>query len=83
MMLGGVVVIGAGSGLYIGAGLGPGPRDGLMTGLGRHGVSIHVARTAIELLVLLAASPSADRSGSAPPCSRSASARWCRSSCRG
>ncbi len=54
MMLAGVVVIGAGSGLYIGAGLGPGPRDGLMTGLGRHGVSIHVARTGIELLVLLA-----------------------------
>ena len=50
MMLAGVVVIGAGSGLYIGAGLGPGPRDGLMTGLGRHGVSIqcgaHGYRTA-------------------------------------
>ncbi len=54
MMLAGVVVIGVGSGLYIGAGLGPGPRDGLMTGLGRHGVSIHLARTGIELLVLLA-----------------------------
>ena len=54
MMLGGVVVIGAGSGLYIGAGLGPGPRDGLMTGLGRHGVSIQLARTGIEVLVLLA-----------------------------
>ena len=54
MMLAGVVVIGAGSGLYIGAGLGPGPRDGLMTGLGRRGVSIRVARTGIELLVMLA-----------------------------
>ena len=54
MMLAGVVVIGAGSGLYIGAGLGPGPRDGLMTGLGRRGMSIHLARTGIELLVLLA-----------------------------
>ena len=52
MMLGGVVVIAIGSGLYIGAGLGPGPRDGLMTGLARRGVSIRVARTAIEVVVL-------------------------------
>ncbi len=54
MMIGGVVVIGAGSGLYIGAGLGPGPRDGLMTGLARRGISIRIARTGIELLVMLA-----------------------------
>jgi uncharacterized membrane protein YczE len=52
MMLGGVVVIAIGSGLYIGAGLGPGPRDGLMTGMARRGVSIRFARTAIELTVL-------------------------------
>jgi uncharacterized membrane protein YczE len=52
MMLGGVVLIGIGSGLYIGAGLGPGPRDGLMTGLARHGVSIRTARTGIEIGVL-------------------------------
>ncbi len=40
--------------LYIGAGLGPGPRDGLMTGLVAKGVgSIRVVRTAIELTVLL------------------------------
>jgi uncharacterized membrane protein YczE len=39
--------------LYIGAGLGPGPRDGLMTGLAARGVgSIRVVRTAIELTVL-------------------------------
>ena len=37
MMLGGVVLIAIGSGFYIGAGLGPGPRDGLMTGLARRG----------------------------------------------
>ena len=37
MMLGGVVVIAIGSGLYIGAGLGPGPRDGLMTGFAKRG----------------------------------------------
>jgi uncharacterized membrane protein YczE len=54
MMLGGVVIIAIGSGLYIGAGLGPGPRDGLMTGLARHGLSIRVARTGIEVLVLVA-----------------------------
>lgn len=57
MMLGGVVVIAIGSGFYIGAGLGPGPRDGLMTGLARRGafgrsVSIRVARTFVELVVL-------------------------------
>jgi uncharacterized membrane protein YczE len=39
--------------LYIGAGLGPGPRDGLMTGLVARGVgSIRLVRTAIELSVL-------------------------------
>ena len=39
--------------LYIGAGLGPGPRDGLMTGLVARGVgSVRVVRTCIELSVL-------------------------------
>jgi len=57
MMIGGVVVIAVGSGFYIGAGLGPGPRDGLMTGLARRGVigrsvSIRAARTFVELMVL-------------------------------
>jgi uncharacterized membrane protein YczE len=49
-----VVIIAIGSGLYIGAGLGPGPRDGLMTGLARHGLSIRLARTGVEVLVLVA-----------------------------
>ncbi|MFI6938535.1 YitT family protein [Streptomyces sp. NPDC050418] len=40
------------TGLYVGAGLGPGPRDGLMTGLAARGISIRRARTAIELTVL-------------------------------
>ena len=53
MMLGGIVVIAIGSGLYIGAGLGPGPRDGLMTGFAKRGTSIRVARTSIELTVLV------------------------------
>jgi len=40
--------------LYIGAGLGPGPRDGLMTGLVARGVgSIRVVRTCIEVAVLV------------------------------
>lgn len=52
-MLAGVLLVGVGSGFYIGAGLGPGPRDGLMTGLARRGVSIRVARTGIEVVVLV------------------------------
>ncbi|NEW30742.1 YczE/YyaS/YitT family protein, partial [Nocardia cyriacigeorgica] len=39
--------------LYIGAGMGPGPRDGLMTGLVRRtGLSVRLVRTAIEVTVL-------------------------------
>jgi uncharacterized membrane protein YczE len=54
MMLAGVLVIGLGSGLYLGAGLGPGPRDGLMTGMHRrYGWSIRRARTAVEVVVLV------------------------------
>jgi uncharacterized membrane protein YczE len=51
MMLVGVVTTGIGSGLYIGAGLGTGPRDGIMVGLSERGISIRLARTAVELLV--------------------------------
>lgn len=54
-MLAGVAVIGVGSGLYLAADLGPGPRDGLMVGVHRRfGWSIRRARTAIELAVLVA-----------------------------
>lgn len=42
------------TGLYVGAGLGPGPRDGLMTGLAARGHSIRLMRTMIELSVLSA-----------------------------
>ena len=49
----GVLLWGPGSGLYIGAGLGPGPRDGLMTALAARGVgSIRAVRTGIELTAL-------------------------------
>lgn len=42
------------TGLYVGAGLGPGPRDGLMTGLHRRfGVPIFAARFTVEAAVLL------------------------------
>ena len=54
MMLGGVVVIAIGSGLYLSTDLGPGPRDGLMTGLHhRFGWPIHRARTTVEVTVLI------------------------------
>jgi uncharacterized membrane protein YczE len=49
----GVYLFGPGSGWYIGAGLGPGPRDGLMTGIARRGHSVRVVRTGIELVVLV------------------------------
>jgi len=52
-LVAGILGNGAATGLYIGAGLGAGPRDGLMTGLAARGVSIRVARTAIEVTVLL------------------------------
>jgi uncharacterized membrane protein YczE len=48
----GVVLNGVATGMYIGAGLGPGPRDGVMTGLAARGHSIRVVRTGIEVLVL-------------------------------
>jgi len=48
----GILSNGIATGLYIGAGMGPGPRDGLMTGLARRGMSIRLARTLIEVTVL-------------------------------
>ncbi|MDF5753757.1 hypothetical protein [Spongiactinospora sp. TRM90649] len=47
-----VVIVAAATALYIGAGMGPGPRDGLMTGLHRLGLSVRAARTLIEVTVL-------------------------------
>jgi uncharacterized membrane protein YczE len=49
----GVLLNGVATGAYIGAGLGPGPRDGLMTGLAARGHSIRVVRTALEVTVLV------------------------------
>jgi uncharacterized membrane protein YczE len=53
-MVMGVFLNGVATGAYIGAGLGPGPRDGLMTGIAARGHSIRVVRTCLELSVLLA-----------------------------
>ena len=53
LLVGSIVLNGVAGGAYIGAGLGPGPRDGLMTGIvGRTGWSIRLVRTSIELTVL-------------------------------
>jgi uncharacterized membrane protein YczE len=55
MLLAGVGLNGVASGAYIGAGLGPGPRDGLMTGLVRRtGGSVRAVRMTIEIAVLAA-----------------------------
>ncbi len=53
LMLAGLVIVGLGSAIYIGSGLGAGPRDGLMLGLSTRGISIRLARTLIELSVLV------------------------------
>ena len=50
----GPIIVGLGSGFYIGARFGPGPRDGLMTALDRRGVTLWKARTSIEGLALIA-----------------------------
>jgi uncharacterized membrane protein YczE len=53
LVLGGVLLNGAATGLYIAARFGPGPRDGLMTGLHqRTGRSIRLMRTAVEVAVV-------------------------------
>jgi uncharacterized membrane protein YczE len=53
MMVGAVVLNAFSTVLYIGAALGPGPRDGLMTGLVvRTGLSVRLVRTSIEASVL-------------------------------
>jgi uncharacterized membrane protein YczE len=55
LMVGGVALCALASALYIGAQLGRGPRDGLMTGLARRtGASLRLVRTALEIAVVLA-----------------------------
>ena len=53
-MAAGMLCIAAGSGFYIGAELGSGPRDGLMLGLNkRFGISVRLARTVVEVTVMI------------------------------
>ncbi|HEY5265663.1 MAG TPA: hypothetical protein VIJ40_02505 [Acidimicrobiales bacterium] len=53
-VVGAVMAIGVGSALYLTTGLGPGPRDGLMTSLHRHlGVSVVYVRLTLEVTVLV------------------------------
>jgi len=52
LLAAGILLNGVATGLYIGARFGPGPRDGLMTGIAARGHSLRVVRTAIELTVL-------------------------------
>jgi uncharacterized membrane protein YczE len=51
-LVSGIVLNGIATGGYIGAALGPGPRDGLMVGLASRGHSVRAVRTAIEVTVL-------------------------------
>lgn len=54
LMLGGIALCGFASALYIGAQLGRGPRDGLMTGLARRtGLSLRLVRTGLEVAVVV------------------------------
>lgn len=53
LLLAGIVLNGVATGLYIAARFGPGPRDGLMTGLHRRtGRSIRLMRTVVEVAVV-------------------------------
>lgn len=53
VLLLGVALNGVATGCYIGAGLGPGPRDGIMVGLANRGLSLRLVRTTIEVTVLV------------------------------
>jgi uncharacterized membrane protein YczE len=54
LFVAGLLLLSVATGLYIGARMGPGPRDGLMTGIHRRtGWRIWIVRTAIEVTVLL------------------------------
>jgi len=53
LTLTGPIVVAIGSGFYIGVHMGPGPRDGIMTALGRRGITIWKARFGIEAVALV------------------------------
>lgn len=84
LLVGAVLLNGVASAMYIGARLGPGARDGLMTGLARRtGWPVRGARTGIEVVVL-GAGWLLGGSWAWGPCSTPwRSARWCNCCCRG
>jgi uncharacterized membrane protein YczE len=49
-----ILAIAVATGLYVGAGWGPGPRDGLMTGMAKRGIPVALARAGVEISVLIA-----------------------------
>ena len=54
MFAGGLLLLSIATGLYIGARFGPGPRDGLMTGINKKfGIRIWIVRTSLEVFVLI------------------------------
>lgn len=54
LFTGGLLLLAVATGLYIGARFGPGPRDGLMTGIhARFGIRLWIVRTALEVTVLI------------------------------
>ncbi len=53
LLIAAVVLNAIATGMYVGAGLGPGPRDGLMTGIAARGYQIKIVRTTIEVIVLV------------------------------
>lgn len=53
MLVAAILALGLGGGLYIGAALGPGPRDGLMTAITARGHRLWLVRTVLELTVLI------------------------------
>lgn len=53
MLIGGVLFVGIGIGAYLSAGLGAGPRDGVMTGLAARGYRVWAVRLTLELSALL------------------------------
>ena len=83
LLVAGIVLNGVASAAYIGARLGPGPRDGLMTGLAaRTGWSIRLVRTSIRSLGLRTHGRRRIASPPSCPVRMSASARRCSSSPR-
>lgn len=54
LFVGGLLLLAVATGLYIGARFGPGPRDGLMTGINaKFGIRLWIVRTSLEVIVLI------------------------------